>query len=676
MGGHVQHEPVEMKPDPNPSSNDRASLLAGSHQWLASRQARFVLLGMAVCLSLPSCFVGTPEIGLDPSWQLSLQLATIKGKVFGREFVFTYGPLGYLLIHAAVSKAVLLLYDFFILASLLSIYRTLLPLHPRPSDAFMLIGLAVVTKICWLAGPASTLFTILCYWLWRVYDRGDTLAVAGGIIAAFVLFFGKVNYGLIMVVLIPAYAVGLLALHKKRQVHGILLLLGFPVLVWLGTVACHVDLPKYLRSGVELIAGYDEAMFAYPASMPFAFELACLFLLSMGLAVLFGRHRLAWREQTMLLPLIGLAILLLFKNAFTRSDGGHNPLFWAGLPLLLAVWHIGWRGAVAVRILLLASLFYPLALLAEQTTDFSLAKLIECLPVRYCDQLITAPWQEDVSHLQAGLRLHYPESTIPAEIKTAIGQSSVDVMPWESSIAVLNELNYQPRPIPQSYSAYTPWLDNLNARFLASTNAPAYILYACAQNAAIDARPAAWDESLTKMALLENYAFDSEFKLPMRVWPYQNIESASVFLLKHITCSRRLIPIATNEVSLELGESLPIPTTTNLVFLTLEVNRTILGKLTSAALSPSMLIACFEYQDGTPGYYRAVLPILKTSVLVNRRVESTQEIQNWLQTAAAQNMGVSSISFKTHSPWAFQTPFKGFLVEYRLDDIKKSDALR
>src|ERR1019366_7635896 len=89
-------------------------------------------------------------------------------------------------------------------------------------------------------------------------------------------------------------------------------------------------------------------------------------------------------------------------------------------------------------------------------------------------------------------------------------------------------------------------------------------------------------------------------------------------------------------------------------------------------LSPRMLIACFEYQDGTTGYYRGILPILKTGVLVNRRVESTQEIRNWLETATARNMAVSFLSFKTHSPWAFQTPFKGFLVEYRLEEIEKS----
>src|ERR1035438_7133838 len=100
-------------------SSDRAYFPARFHCGLASRLGRILLLTLAACFSLPVFFVATPDVGLDPSWQLSLQLAAADGKVFGREFVFTYGPLGWLLLHIAVSKVGLLLYDFFILGSLL-----------------------------------------------------------------------------------------------------------------------------------------------------------------------------------------------------------------------------------------------------------------------------------------------------------------------------------------------------------------------------------------------------------------------------------------------------------------------------------------------------------------------------------------------------------------------------
>jgi hypothetical protein len=659
-------KPAEMKPPLKPRQENHVLSPSRLQQWLASRQTRFALLAIAMFFSLPAGLT-MPDVGLDPSWQLSLQLANIQSKTFGREFVFTYGPLGYLLIHTATNKFVLLLFDCFILGSLLAIYGSLLPPRPMPLDALLLLALAAVTKTCWGAGSAAILFTILIYWLWRVLERGNLSALAGAMAAALVVFFGKVNYGLLMVILIPAYGAGLLTLHKNRFRQGMLLLLGFPVLVCLGALVWQVDLSGYLRAGRELVVGYNEAMFAYPAKPHLGFELACALLLAMGITAGCGQRRLAGREQAMFLPLVLLAALLLFKNAFTRSDFEHNHLFYAALPLLLVVWWIVWRGA-AVKTLLIASLCYPLAQLTAQTTNFGLAELIACTPLHYCQQLTAAPWREDAEHLQAALHLRHPEAALPAEVRSRIGRASVDVMPWESSVAVLNGLNYRARPIPQSYSAYTPWLDGLNARFLDSTNAPAYVIYACAQDAAIDGRPAAWDESLTKMALMENYVVDTEFSLPMRVWPYQNLEPASVFLLKHGRRWRRLVPVATNAVSVALGESLPIPATTNLVFLTLEVQRTMLGKLAAAALSPGMLIACFEYQDAPPDYYRAVLPILQTGVLVNWRVESAPEIRNWLETAITRNPAVSSLAFKTHDAWAFKTPLNGFLVEYRLEE--------
>ena len=624
---------------------------------------------MAVVLSMPISFAVLPDVGLDPSWMLSLQLAAINGKVFGKEFVFTYGPLGYLIIHAAVNKSAMLLYDLFALGSLLCIYRNFLNLRPTFGDALQIILLSVVIKTCWLLSPAAILFTILSYWLWRIVEGKDKFAVAAALISATVLFFGKVNYGLIMVFLMPAFALGLLLLQPKHRLAGIILLPGFPILIWLGALAWHVDLPNYLRSGIELIAGYNEAMFAYSDNTLLVFELAVIFLAAIAIIVVCGLKRIVWRDQAMLLPLLLLGSLLLFKNAFSRFDPGHQGSFFAGLPLLLVVWCIGWRGAAAVRVLLLSSLCYPLALLIAQTKTFGLAEIIQNTPLRYFEEVVNAPQREDAAYFEAVLRWRYPQAALPTNVVATIGPASVDVMPWETSIVFRNGLNYDQRPVPQSYSVYTPWLDQLNADFLKSTNAPDFMFYACAQMATIDGRPAVWDESITKMALLENYTFESEFSLPMRVMPNQSLEPAPVYLLEHTPHARRFVPVATNEISLALGQPISIPATTNYLFLTLDVKRTLSGKFAAAALSPEMLIACFQYQDGSPGVYRAILPILKTGVLINHRVESPEEFRNWLQGSAAKNLAATTLDFKTHNAAAFQTPLQGRVVEYRLEDI-------
>jgi hypothetical protein len=495
--------------------------------------------------------------------------------------------------------------------------------------------------------------------------------VACSLVTALLLFFGKVNYGVVMVVLIPSYAVGLAIFKKERRVHGAVLVVGFLLSIMAGAALWRVNLLQYLRSGVELIAGYNEAMVKPTAFTLTAFELACLFLLAMGLVALLGWRRLGWRMQCMILPLIGMAALLLFKNAFVRGDEGHVPSFHYGLPLILAVWCLAWRGHGGVVLLLLASLFYPLACVVTETKQFGRVELVQSVPLRYLRQAIKEPWKQNLSTVRNDLRTRYPECVLPDSVLTVLGRSSVDVMPWETSVAILNGLNLKSRPIPQSYSVYTPWLDTENARFIASPKAPDYVVYASAEYSAIDGRPAAWDESISKRALLENYAFESEFKLAMKSWNHEGLEPATVFLLKHAPGVRRLVPVATNEVTLALNQSLPIPATTNLVFLTLDVKRTLLGRLEGAALSPSLLSVDFQYDNGSNATHRAVVPILQTGVLVNRRVESAEEIRAWLKSSASSNPSVKSLSFRSEKPRAFQPPFKGVLVEYRVVDSPK-----
>ena len=49
-------------------------------------------------------------------------------------------------------------------------------------------------------------------------------------------------------------------------------------------------------------------------------------------------------------------------------------------------------------------------------------------------------------------------------------------MPWDIADLPANGLRYRPRPIIQSYSAYTPFLQQLNKRHFGSVDAPSYLV--------------------------------------------------------------------------------------------------------------------------------------------------------------------------------------------------------
>lgn len=59
----------------------------------------------------------------------------------------------------------------------------------------------------------------------------------------------------------------------------------------------------------------------------------------------------------------------------------------------------------------------------------------------------------------------------------SISASSADVYPWDYSVAAINNLNWQPRVVIQSYAAYTSWLDKQNAKHWASDSAPEFIVW-------------------------------------------------------------------------------------------------------------------------------------------------------------------------------------------------------
>jgi hypothetical protein len=81
--------------------------------------------------------------------------------------------------------------------------------------------------------------------------------------------------------------------------------------------------------------------------------------------------------------------------------------------------------------------------------------------------------------------------------------ATVDVMPWDIGLIYeQGSLHWDPRPVLQSYLAYTPWLDQLDADFLRGSTAPDFIIYSYLT---IDDRYAAFDEPAAFRTLVDNY---------------------------------------------------------------------------------------------------------------------------------------------------------------------------
>jgi hypothetical protein len=85
-------------------------------------------------------------------------------------------------------------------------------------------------------------------------------------------------------------------------------------------------------------------------------------------------------------------------------------------------------------------------------------------------------------------------------------EGTVDVLPAESSMALANHLRYTPRPVIQSFCAFTPALAQKNAAFLLGDKAPEHILFRVAGvDSTVDNRYPAFADSLGWIPLIFRY---------------------------------------------------------------------------------------------------------------------------------------------------------------------------
>ena len=63
--------------------------------FIKSKYTYFILFFIA-SLIIPRHIFNTPSFGLDASWQIAINLAIKENLKFGKDFIFTYGPWGFL----------------------------------------------------------------------------------------------------------------------------------------------------------------------------------------------------------------------------------------------------------------------------------------------------------------------------------------------------------------------------------------------------------------------------------------------------------------------------------------------------------------------------------------------------------------------------------------------------
>lgn len=614
--------------------------------------SRAVLFVLSVILLSPTDLYKRAIAGLDPSWNIGIQLAFKEGLTFGRDIIFTYGPLGFLATRLPIgaSKAQYLVFDILVIivttGVLLYVFRRL-----RGFGQLLLAFLAVLLLSTYVfdypAGITTFLFMLFVFLLLYDMHRPSWVALVVAAMISLLVFYIKLNAGLPALILMLVYLLYQFALPRQRPRSLILILAAVYLAAIVGAASVlNTDLPQYLVNSLYIVSGHNEAMYLDPGLYENGYlRLLLAVVVMIGyIGVVIADLRSSYRDPTRWLSygLVGLFLVEIFKHSFTRADMGHSRIFFLFAPAMLGLLYFFLQSKAQVR---LGRVFFVALVFSAFVQQPTLSVAYFAGRFEALGGYARSTWQPMDDAVPASLRASH---SLPEDVLALIGDAGIDIMPWEISYLYANDLTYNPRPIIHSYDVYGAHLDEKNAAKYSAEDAPTYVLFFVGD---IDERLPFATESHTKLAILANYEVIRRFD--------------QFLLLRKRAQPRQLLETTAPPQQARLGETIALDRG-GVQLLDADIGYTPLGRLVTTLYQPPPLNISVIFPDGQEHTYRAVRGIVDGGMIVNPFVDQLEQADLFFDLG--QGRQVAGIRFESPAPWAYRNEFSWQIKQVELQD--------
>lgn len=604
-------------------------------------------------------FPSPPTPGLDSSWQMVLGYATAHGLQFGSDIVFTYGPLGYLMAatnlgehfgqHLAWQLGINLIFA-------VAIYLLGREFRGWRQVVFYIFFLGYGTAYL----DSAHMIVILIMGLALTRENIVNRAWLSGLIAAVLAVLGLVKFtNLLLAGFAVVCVIGWLA-WRRRWLH-LLVVSGSFLLTFVGLWAAlgqHLgNLLPYVRNSLEISSGYNAAMGVDESGTMFVTGLTAALTLLSYLGLTLYRASDFPRALTVFL-IAGAASFINWKHGFVRADGHVTAHFYLCL-LYVCTFPVLLQDNGPLRRLkgglLVACAVFCLSGVWQNSLPW-ITNVPAFYNLRVMENLNTLAVVQDLSR-NARDQFHAVEKDqqLPAT-KLLVGEQSVDIIGNEQAYAFFNHLNYRPRPIFQSYSAYTERLARLNEAFMASPKAPQFVML---KMQTIDNRLPSLDDSLVLRYLFHHYSYVTEER-GFLVWKRKAADAA---LDKRDLLSARKIGF---------GELIPVPVAGDdePVWCEIDLRPSLLGRLRSflyKPVSPNLLVAD---GDNFRTVYRIIPGMMRAGFLLHPYLTSNYAIAKYAEGSTAPRLQQFAVQLEPGLQKYFQQDIR--LRLYRLPPFPRT----
>jgi hypothetical protein len=479
--------------------------------------------------------------GVDPSWQILLNEAVPNDWVFGRDLFFTYGPFGF--IHARMYHPetwIVLVVVWIGVSIVLADLVWRVAGHGRLNPTWRtLLGVGILEVLSRDAmatcfGLHALIFLDALHV--PIDEQGDadqkaTRSIGMTFVSSIrmslpVLFLAALpwaKFSYFVTVLFLGCSLAVVALLQRRFPWRATLLLAACPLAWLISGATPAACGEFIGTGFQLAGGYSAAMGLGPVStagMAVIVTSACVVLL---LPIWFSSRSVHHDRRLRLLTMLFLygLLFIVWKSCFVRYHAERIPVFLGTVFPLLAYGMfcsgVGEAADLPVgrffallhslnRRLVMPGLFAVLSVMLLVGTAERVQRLTPGETVR----LAVAPLRNQVlSVVQSVKEPDWRQSTHQSELEDirranpvpdVVG--TVDVFPGKLAVAFAHGLKLQPRPLLQSYAAFTSRLIERDAEHFRGPDAPDHVLMSIGE---IDGRLPTMEDSQAWFELLSRY---------------------------------------------------------------------------------------------------------------------------------------------------------------------------
>lgn len=549
---------------------------------------------------------------LEPSWQLMLGFALTHSLAFGQDVVFTYGPLGFL-----VAK-----YGLGDLEPARIVGGLLLAIAIVIAAARLIRGVwwpFVALMFAWLiVGPGFDDHTYPAFFFTTILVAAAvpsdpspstaTVTAAGAILG--LIGLTKVSFLFLAFPLVVAGLVVFLA--QKHVTSGIAWFSSFVLAFVGGWIVFGQDpaaIPDYLRNSAAVSSGYTGAMSLLPKAPVFVQVcLATATTAIAGLALLRTKGTGFERAHRTIVLFAILAVA--WKSAVVRADRYHIDPFVLLLPVLcfFAVREFLKKGASVLSMVGSALTLAMVMALAAIALDHRLFKRAGNVPALYAESFrrlgdvqtsITMPVTDDVFR------------ALDNQTRRSIGHAPIDVFGYHQGAAMITGLSYEPRPVFQSYFAYTPLLQKKNLDHYLGSSRPSYVLF---NIETIDGRFPTLDDASLLIHLLGSYEPITSLNGPL-------------LLRRRISGTPKPTLTPLGRFDLRFGQPLrlPFPTSTRMVA-RVDMNLSFAGRFVSLLFQAPPVRLRVKTADGNIVRYTFVPDMARSGFLLSPLVQTASDV--------------------------------------------------